>query len=199
MDWKKRRWSKCRKWKSLLLCIHVVKTLNLEIWRCHYWETASNNCTKLLLVHEAPLSFLIQPIRSLFSGVVVAVAVVLAFKLKSSLITIQSPACWSNVLMPTSFQGLSPLGTRWPRRSVCLFRFEATTWPPWRHIKTKCTLYRRHDVAELPRLPQVRVRLWMPENNCSAGARFSRVRKAIRKNPTRLFCEASLFICCKWN
>ena len=37
------------------------------------------------------------------------------------------------------------------------------------------------------------------------GARFSKVpkpfraRKAIHKSPTRLFCEAGLFICCKGN
>ena len=39
----------------------------------------------------------------------------------------------------------------------------------------------------------------------SSGARFSKVpkpfraRKGIHKSPTRLFCEACLFICCKGN
>ena len=41
-------------------------------------STASNNSTKVRAARVARLFFLIQPIRSLFSGVVVAVAVVLA-------------------------------------------------------------------------------------------------------------------------
>ena len=59
---------------DLLLCFHVVvKTLNLEISRCHL------NCIKVRAARAARaarLFFLIQPIRSLFSGVVVAVAFV---------------------------------------------------------------------------------------------------------------------------
>ena len=45
--------------KDFLLCVNVVvKTLNLEIV---IWKSTSKNCT---IIH------LIQPIRSLFSGVV---------------------------------------------------------------------------------------------------------------------------------
>ena len=42
-------------------------------------------------------------------------------------------------------------------------------------------------------------------HNYCLGVRFSkdpktlRARKAIRKTPTRLFCKAGLFICCKGN
>ena len=67
-----------------LLCVRVVvKTLNLEISRCHLaeyviWQNTSKNCTKVRAARAARLFFLIQPIRSLFSGVVVAFAVVLA-------------------------------------------------------------------------------------------------------------------------
>ena len=38
----------------------------------------SNNRTKVRAAHAAQLFFLIQPIKSLFSGVIVAVAVVFA-------------------------------------------------------------------------------------------------------------------------
>ena len=56
--------------KDLLLSVHVVfKTLNLEISRCHLADYAAR---------AVRLFLLIQPIRSLFSGVVVTVAVVLA-------------------------------------------------------------------------------------------------------------------------
>ena len=64
--------------KDLLLCVHViVKTLILEISRRHLadYRTASNNSTKVRAARVARLFFFIQPIRSLFSGVVVAVAV----------------------------------------------------------------------------------------------------------------------------
>ena len=54
--------------KDLLLCDNVVvKTLNLEIV---VWQTTSKNCTKVPAARAARLCFLIQPIRSLFSGVV---------------------------------------------------------------------------------------------------------------------------------
>jgi len=64
--------------KDLLLCVHVVlKTLNLEISRCHL-AAYVKELSKTRAARAARLFFLIQPIRSLFSGVVVAVAVVLA-------------------------------------------------------------------------------------------------------------------------
>ena len=53
--------------KDLLLGVHVV-----------IWETASKNSAEVRATRAAQLFFRIQPIRSLFSGVVVAVAVVLA-------------------------------------------------------------------------------------------------------------------------
>ena len=54
--------------KDLLLCDNVVvKTLNLKIV---IWQTTSKNCTKVPAARAARLFFLIQPIRSLFSGVV---------------------------------------------------------------------------------------------------------------------------------
>ena len=60
--------------KDLLSCVDVVvKTLNLEIW-----QTTSGNCTKVRAARAARLFVLVEPIRSLFSGVVGAVAVVLA-------------------------------------------------------------------------------------------------------------------------
>ena len=52
----------------------VVKTLNVEIARCHledYVKELSKN--KVRAARAARLFFLIQPMRSLFSGVVVAV------------------------------------------------------------------------------------------------------------------------------
>ena len=56
--------------KDLLLCVHVVvKTFNLQISRCNLAARAA---------HAARLFFLIQPIRSLFSGVVVGLEVDLA-------------------------------------------------------------------------------------------------------------------------
>ena len=59
--------------KDSLLCVHVVvKTLNFEISRCHLADYA-----KVRAARAARLIFLIEPIRSLFSGVVVAVAVFL--------------------------------------------------------------------------------------------------------------------------
>ena len=58
-----------------MLCVHVVvKTINFEISRCHFVE----NATKVRAARAARLFFLIQPIRSLFSGAVVAIAVVFA-------------------------------------------------------------------------------------------------------------------------
>ena len=64
--------------KDLLLYVRVIKTLNLKISRCHladyikelYWF-------KVCAIHAAQLFFLIEPIRSSFSGVV-AIALVLA-------------------------------------------------------------------------------------------------------------------------
>ena len=62
--------------KDLLLCVHVVvKTLTLEITRCHI---LGDYVKELTHEHAAQLFFLIQPIRALFSCVVVATAVVLA-------------------------------------------------------------------------------------------------------------------------
>ena len=64
--------------KDLLLRVHVVvKTLNLEI-HAVVWQTTSKNSTKVRAARAARLSFLIYLIRSLFSDVVVAVAVVVA-------------------------------------------------------------------------------------------------------------------------
>ena len=40
------------------------------------WQTTSKKCTKMRSTHEARLFSPIQPIRSLFSGVAVAVAVI---------------------------------------------------------------------------------------------------------------------------
>ena len=66
--------------KDLLLCVDVVvKTSNLKISRSLWLtSTAPNNSTKVRAALVARLFFLVHPIRSLFSGVVVAVAVVLA-------------------------------------------------------------------------------------------------------------------------
>ena len=59
--------------KDLLLCVHaVVKTLNLEISRV-VWQITSENSTEVRAARAAPLFFLIQPIRSLICGDVVAV------------------------------------------------------------------------------------------------------------------------------
>ena len=64
--------------KDSLLCVRVVdETLNLEISLCNLAD-----CVKELYESACPTCstsfFLIQPIRSLFSCVVVEVAVVLA-------------------------------------------------------------------------------------------------------------------------
>ena len=65
--------------KDLLLCVHVVvKTLNLEISRWHLSDYVKELNYKVRAARAARLLFLIQPIRALLSGVVVAVAVVLA-------------------------------------------------------------------------------------------------------------------------
>ena len=64
--------------KNLLLCVHVVlKTLNLEISRCHLADYVKE-LSKVRAARAARLFFFIQPIRSLFSGVLVTNAVVLA-------------------------------------------------------------------------------------------------------------------------
>ena len=61
--------------KDLLFCVHVVvETLNLEI-QVVIWQTTSENCTKVRAARAARLFLVIQPIRSLFSGVLDAVAV----------------------------------------------------------------------------------------------------------------------------
>ena len=53
---------------DLLLCVNAfVKTLTLEIV---IWQATSKNCTKQRAARAARLFFLIQPIRSLFSGIV---------------------------------------------------------------------------------------------------------------------------------
>ena len=60
--------------RDLLLCVHVV------ISKIHVviWQTTSKYCTKVRAARAARLFFLLQPIKSLCSGVVVAIAVVLA-------------------------------------------------------------------------------------------------------------------------
>ena len=64
--------------KDLLLCVYVVvKTFSLK-FHVVIWQTTSKNCTKVRAALAARLVFHIQPIRSLFSGVVLAVATVLA-------------------------------------------------------------------------------------------------------------------------
>jgi len=55
----------------------VVKTLNLKISRCHLVDCVKE-LTNVRAARAARLFFLIQPIRSLFSVVVFAVAVVFA-------------------------------------------------------------------------------------------------------------------------
>ena len=60
--------------EDFLLCVHaVVKTLNFGIG-----QTTSKNCTKEHPAHAARLFLLIQPIRSLFTNVVIAVPIILA-------------------------------------------------------------------------------------------------------------------------
>ena len=61
--------------KDLLLCVHVVvETFSLEMSRCHL----ADYVRALRAARAARLFLLIQPIRSLFSGVVVVVAFVFA-------------------------------------------------------------------------------------------------------------------------
>ena len=65
--------------KDLLLCVYVVaKTLNLK-FSFVIRQATSKNCTKVRAARAARLFFLIQPIRSLFSGVVVAVVLACLF------------------------------------------------------------------------------------------------------------------------
>ena len=65
--------------KDLLLCVYVVaKTLNLK-FSFVIRQATSKNCTKVRAARAARLLFLIQPIRSLFSGVVVAVVLACLF------------------------------------------------------------------------------------------------------------------------
>ena len=67
--------------KDFFRCVFTLSlTLNLETSRFHLGDYASKNCTKMRAARAAPLFFFIQPIRSLFFGVVVAfaLAVVLA-------------------------------------------------------------------------------------------------------------------------
>ena len=64
--------------KDILLRVHVVvKTLNLEISRCHLADYG-NEFARVRAARAARLFFIIQPIRSLFSAVLVDVAVVRA-------------------------------------------------------------------------------------------------------------------------
>ena len=51
------------------------------------WQTKSKNCTKVRAARAARLFFVIQSIRSLFSGVVVVIAVELSSKLPIEYIT----------------------------------------------------------------------------------------------------------------
>ena len=68
--------------KDLLLDVHgVVKTTNLEIWRCRLADYVKECYSiKVRAARAALLFFLIQPIKSLFSGAVFAVAFVLSLK-----------------------------------------------------------------------------------------------------------------------
>ena len=61
-------------------CLRFTLSLKPSIWEFHdaIWETSAKNCTRMRAARAAQLFFLIQPIRSMFSGVVVAVAIVLA-------------------------------------------------------------------------------------------------------------------------
>ena len=64
--------------KDFLSWVHVVvRTLNLEISRCHSTRYVKGS-GKSRAARAAQLFFLIQPIGSLFSGIVTAVAYVLA-------------------------------------------------------------------------------------------------------------------------
>ena len=78
--------------EDLLLCVHdVAKNVNLEIIHV-IWQTTSNNWTQVRAARAARLFFPIQPIRSLFSGVLVAVAVVLAPYLRNCCLLYTSPS-----------------------------------------------------------------------------------------------------------
>lgn len=62
--------------KDLLLCVYVViKTLNLEI-SFSYLAAYIRELYKSMYICAAQLFFLMQSIRSLFSDIVIAVAVV---------------------------------------------------------------------------------------------------------------------------
>ena len=55
--------------KELLSCVRVVvKTLNFCKFHAVIWQISSKNCTEVRAARAARLFFLIQPIRSLFSG-----------------------------------------------------------------------------------------------------------------------------------
>ena len=58
---------------------HVI-ILDTNIWNDHVviWQTMSKNCTKVRATNLGRLFFLVQPIRSLFSSSVAAVAIILA-------------------------------------------------------------------------------------------------------------------------
>ena len=75
MDCYRRHWGKGRDWK--IYC--CVSTLSFKpFWKSHVviWQTTSKNCTKVRAARAARLFFLIQPIKSLICGVVVAVVIV---------------------------------------------------------------------------------------------------------------------------
>ena len=60
--------------KDLLLSVHVVaETFNWKFYIVVWQTTSKNCCTKLRAARAARLYFLIYSIKSLFSGVVVAV------------------------------------------------------------------------------------------------------------------------------
>ena len=68
-------YSKYREGK--IYCWMFTLTLKPKIWKFHIavWQTTSKkNCTKVRAADAARLFVLIQPIRSMFSGVVFAVA-----------------------------------------------------------------------------------------------------------------------------
>ena len=58
--------------KDLMLCVHVAVAYISEI-HVVVWQTPSKNYAKVRAARAARLFFGIQPIRSLFSGVVVAI------------------------------------------------------------------------------------------------------------------------------
>lgn len=65
--------------KYLLLGVHVVIKTNMEISSCCLADYCTSNkfSIKVRAMHAAQLFSLIQPVRSLFSGIVFAVAIVL--------------------------------------------------------------------------------------------------------------------------